>query len=136
MNSERYNEVLTLIRNVYEWAPLGDFESIGRHVTDDFRILEADSLPFGGEYRGLEGWQSLYAHVLGMFDDPEVTLHDVTVGEDHAIGIMTLSVTSKATGERGHFEICEVFELRDGKICGIKPYYFDTQIAVALAGAA
>lgn len=126
MNSDAYAGTLALIHSMYELTAAGRWDDVGKLLTPDFCFHEAEGLPYGGVFEGLEGLQTLFTHVFQYWDDAHTELHDITVSEKHAIGLLTLHATSRHDGRRHALKIAEVFHLRDNRICGITAYYFDT----------
>ena len=63
-----------------------------------------------------------------MIDVTELDRVETTTGADHAVTILSFRFAdpSLAPGE-----LCEVFRFREGKVCEIKPYYFDPATMVA-----
>ncbi len=45
----------------------GDHEAQGAMMAPDFVVVEAESLPYGGTYRGIEGWKALTKAVIGCW---------------------------------------------------------------------
>lgn len=127
-------QVQALIAELYDLSAKGDWDGVAAHLTDDFHIVEADSLPYGGIYEGKNALRDLFTQVMGFWEDPALDLHDVTVSEGNAIGIVTMTATSRHDGSRVAMDIAERFILRGGKVAAIKPYYFDTNLVRRAAG--
>lgn len=134
MNIERYDATLATVKNLYALCGEGRWAEVADLLTDDFFIVEADSLPFGGRYEGKDALPQLYAKVFAYWDDASLEIHDITASDEHAIGLLTIHATAKPTGERLAIRLAEVFHLRGDKLCGITPYYFDTAALVAASG--
>jgi len=134
MDSARYAAVKARVQNLYALSAEGRWDEVEAQLTDDFRIVEADSLPFGGDYRGRGALRELYTIVFTYWADPKVDIGDITISEDHAVALLTLHATPRGGGQRLAVPLCEVFHLRGDMICGITPYYFDTA-AIVRAGA-
>lgn len=126
MEAQRYAAIKAMIENLYALTGAGRWEEAEALMTDDFRILEADSLPYGGEYKGKKALQDLYTKVFAFWDDPSLEFGDIAVAEQTVIVMVTIHATSRHNGERLAMPLCEVFHLRGDRICGITPYYFDT----------
>lgn len=126
MDPNRYAATKSRVENLYAHTAQGRWEEVEAQLTDDFRILEADSLPYAGEYKGKGALQELYTKVFAFWEDAELERGDITISEDHAIVLVTVHATSRHNGQRLTMPLCEVFHLRGDKFCGITPYYFDT----------
>lgn len=132
MDSERYKAIKGRVENLYALTGQGRWDEVEAQMTDDFVIREAESLPFGGEYKGRKALQDLYTHVFSFWEDPSLETGDICVSENTVIVMVTVHATSRHNGQRLAMPLCEVFHLRGDKFCGITPYYFDT-VAIARA---
>ena len=126
MDSEQYQNRKQQVVSLYELTAAGKLDVVEGQLTEDFKILEAESLPYGGAWEGKDALQRLFTHVFGFWDDPSLDIQDILVSENNVIGLLTLSVTSRHNGERLDIKVAEAFHFRGDKICGITPYYFDT----------
>lgn len=123
-------ETRALVEKLYALSGAGDWTAVAEYMSDDLVIREADSLPYGGDYTGRNALRDLFGKVMAFWDDPSIEMHAITAGQDHGVGILTLSVTSRRTGRRLTLDIAEMFRFRDGKLVEIKPYYYDTHMIV------
>lgn len=126
MEQTRYAAIKIMVETLYGLSAQGKWDEAEAMLTDDFRIVEVECLPFGGVYEGKGALRELYTKVFGFWADPELEFTDLTISENHAISIMTLHATSRHNGERLAMPLCEVFHLRGDKFSGITPYYYDT----------
>ena len=134
MDPQRYAAVKAMVEQIYALTGSGQWDAAEAMMTDDFRIVEADSLPFGGEYLGKSALRELYTKVFSFWDDAALETGDITISDDHAIVMVTIKATSRHNGERMTLPLCEVFHLRGDKFCGITPYYFDTALIARASG--
>ena len=126
MDAERYAAIEAMVDNLYALTGQGDWDAVAEHLTDDFHIVEAESLPFGGIYEGKVALQELFTKVFAFWEDPALERKAIAISEDHAIVMLSFHATSRHNGERLEMKLCEVFHLRGDKFSGITPYYFDT----------
>jgi hypothetical protein len=134
MDMQRYDEVKAMVQRIYQLTGTGQWDAVEAMLTDDFEIVEADSLPFGGVYSGKGALQELYGKVFGFWSDPALETGDICIGEDNAIVFVTVTATSQHNGERLKMPLTEVFHLRGDKFSGITPYYFDTAAIARATG--
>lgn len=134
LDSARYEQIRKMVDNIYAFSATGDWDAVNRIVTDDFRIVEADNLPFAGEYLGKSALRELYTKVFGFWDDASLAVEDVTISETNAVVILTIHATSRHNGERLAMPLCERLHVRGDKFSGITPYYFDTAAIAKAAG--
>ena len=100
-------------------------------MTDDFVIHEPSSLPYGGEWRGRDALQRLYAKVMSLWVDPQVEWIDLIGGEAHAVALLRFSMTSPVNGERQTQTVAEVTEFTGPLMSAMRIHYFDTAALAA-----
>jgi ketosteroid isomerase-like protein len=127
-----HEEILQLVDDLYAATGVGDFDKAEELLTDDLFITEADSLPFAGVYRGRTALRDLYTKVMGMMDVAGLNRVQTTSGGDHAVTILSFEFADPALAPA---HLCEMFRFRDGKICEIRPYYFDPAPIIAACAA-
>ncbi len=127
-----HEEVLEFVDALYAATGVGDFDTVEQLVTDDFFITEADSLPFAGVYRGRTALRDLYTKVMAMMDVAGLNRVQTTSGGDHAVTILSFEFVDPALAPA---HLCELFRFRDGKLCEIRPYYFDPAPIIAACAA-
>ncbi len=115
-------DLADLVNKFYAASAAGDFELARSMMTDDFKITEADDLPFGGVYSGKGALEELYAKVMGMMNIAELKHSHMMVG-DGCVCCMVHLVPASG-GEP--ITLMELF-LFDGELLAeIRPYYFNT----------
>jgi ketosteroid isomerase-like protein len=122
------SEMLSIIEKLYAATGVGDFDTAEQLLTDDFFITEADTLPFSCVYRGKTALRELYARVMGMMDVAGLEIIQHVTGGDYAVTILQFSFQDPALPPA---PLCELYRFRDGKVCEIKPYYFDPATVIA-----
>ncbi|MEM1189436.1 MAG: nuclear transport factor 2 family protein [Pseudomonadota bacterium] len=120
-------EMLAMVEKLYAAAGQGDFDAAEEMLTDDLVIREAAGLPFEGTFTGRTALRELSAKVFGMMEIASLERVATTVGGDHAVAIAAFHF---ADPQLKPAELCEMFRFRDGKVCEIKPYYFEPQTVV------
>lgn len=126
MDAEAYASIKGRVEHLYALTAAGKWDEVEAQLTDDFRIDEAASLPFGGMYEGKDALQKLFTKVFAFWEDPSLDYKDIAVSQDNIVVLLSFHATSRHNGQRLEMPLCEVFHLRDGKFSGITPYYFDT----------
>jgi ketosteroid isomerase-like protein len=91
-------------------------------LTDDFFIIEAEGLPMAGEYRGKTALRELYAHVFGTLKVADLEPEVMTAGDDYVVNMVSFRFEDPSLASA---QLAELFRFRDGKVCEIRPYYFD-----------
>ncbi len=97
------------------------------------RVVEAASLPYAGEYEGVDGFLRLVRRVFTTFADINVAIQDYIAEGEHVVVLATMSGKRKKDGESFEMPITEIWQVLDGRIMEIRPFYFDTQEVNRLA---
>lgn len=112
---------------MYAAVARGEWDAVADFMADDLVIHEPASLPYGGEWRGRDALQRLYAHVMGYWEEPVVKWMELVGGEEYAVALLHFTVTAKSSGKRFETHIAEVTEFDDaGKMASMRIHYFDT----------
>lgn len=114
---------LEATKRLYAICAQGDWAAVREMLTDDFFVTEAPGLPYEGVFRGKDGLEELYNTVMGMMDLTGMDLIEMTCGGNWVIVLVEM-IASDADGEF-RIQLAEGSRFRDGKVCEIKPYYFD-----------
>jgi len=112
----------------------GDMAAVDAGLHPDFEITEAPGLPYGGTYKGLDGWHRLVANIMGTYDDVATAPIEI-IGEpdgDRFAALHSLKGRSKKTGRSVALQVFELWVFKDRKVIQVVPFYFDTH-AVAKA---
>lgn len=125
-----------IVRDFLTASQSGDRDSMAALLHADFCVHEAASLPYAGEHRGLAGFLALVKQVFSSFRDTRADIRQVIGEGDTVVVLASLCGHSKHTGEAFEMPVNEIWELTDGRIRRITPYYFDTARLNELAGTA
>ncbi len=118
---------------VYAAAGAGDWDKVESLIHPDFVLYEAECLPFGGEWRGKDALQRCAAAMYGTWEKASVEIHDITGGATHAVTVLTLTMTSKRTGETFSQTVNECGAFEDGLLKELRIHYFDAAEVAAKA---
>jgi ketosteroid isomerase-like protein len=105
-----------------------DWETMAGLVHPDFELREPDALPYGGIYRGIEGFQKCWELIP---QSSHKTEHLDTLrtffSEDPESIIVELDFrgSRRDTGEKFGSKVMEQFDFRDGLIVAITIYWFN-----------
>jgi ketosteroid isomerase-like protein len=108
-----------------------DSEGVLAGYDESITIHEAASLPYGGDYRGLEG---ALRHGLGFraawdrFQPHEARALDplIIADGDHVVVLWHHKVENPETGERLDLPAVSVYRLKNAKIADSRMFHFDT----------
>ena len=113
-----------LVKRLYGAVLSDDFAAAEALVTDDFTIVEAADLPFGGSYTGKDAFQQLFAKVGPLLAIRGVAMkHYLADAEGVAV---VVDLTVEHDGRHEVLQIVELVSFRGEKVCRLQPFYFDT----------
>ena len=120
-----------LARTLYAYFNENRIDDALAHATDD---VEATLMPFDLTYRGREGFRAFMQDFKTAFPDCTVNLtrqiatDDAVVSEFRARGTHRGPLASPSgdippTGRSIDYPVCEVWEIRDGKLARLRNYF-------------
>ena len=107
----------------------GDFKMMSEIIAPGAIYHQAVGLPYGGTFIGFENWTKMFTHASTFFDlqiEREPT-YFTSATEDGVLIHFTIKCKAKKSGKIISMPIAEYFEVKDGLITGIRPFYFDTK---------
>lgn len=111
----------------------GDFAATSDMIDRDFVVQEAAGLPYAGTYRGIDGWRELSKAVLKTWADFKIRPLELLGETDNTLVVrFALSGRSRRTGTSFETTVLELWRFRDGRLCEIVPYYWDTHHLAAI----
>lgn len=115
---ERLREFVALMSS-------GDVAEAEKYIATDIAIHEPYALPYGGELRGREGWDTfrkIFRQTWKRWVDGPIWYAeaDGTVVKENIV-----TATSRLTGKTCTTRLAEIFTFRDGKIVESRIYYQD-----------
>ncbi|WAJ45349.1 nuclear transport factor 2 family protein [Mycobacterium sp. Aquia_216] len=131
--SEDQRQVTEATRGVitaaYTAAKASDMARITEILDPDVVLHEAASLGNGGVHRGIQNVLQAMAYVFETFDMAKLTVDDIVVDRELAVGLVNLVFRDR----EGGCSVAEVWRVHDGRIVEVRPFYWDT---AAIIGAA
>ena len=113
----------------------GDFSPMADTLAKDCVMLQPDSLPYRGCWRGHDGyrrWMDAFAEAWSSLDVREP--HMNPCGEDLVFVRSTVHATARGSGHELTWPLLQMIQLRRGLIARIEPFYWDTHPLVAALG--
>lgn len=109
----------------------GDLEGFLSFFADDGVLLEADSLPYGGRFVGIDAIRGALIKVIETYSAFSFKPDVFTTSGEWVIAYGMFEVTARATGKQVSFPLAEASRVVDGKIKLIHPVYSDTAAILA-----
>ncbi len=110
----------------YMKSDVGDFSAVASTLDPDCVIYEPESLPYGGEWRGHDGFEAWMKQFAGEWSSLEVkdsvfyALDKVIFSQSHVYA------TARKTGLDADWPLLQLIRFREGKILEIRPFHWDT----------
>ena len=105
----------------------GDWDGVAELVHPDFELREPAALPYGGVYKGIDGFKQCLGLIQAAHKTTNLeTWHTYFAAEpDRMIGESFWRGIPHGTGREAASKVIEQFEFRDGRIAAITVYWFD-----------
>ena len=132
MSMENEERNIKYVESLFAATGSGDWKTAESMLTSDFFVTEADTLPFAGVYRGQKALQEIFDIVMASAGVVGFDLHQITAGGDRVVALLDLLLPGTPPVRA---PLAETFRFRDGKVCEIKPYYFDPRPVVEAVAA-
>lgn len=108
------------------WDPDAGIEKALSFLSPDVEVIEAESLPYAGVYRGHDGFRELARTMKAIWEFLPGKSFEF-VGSGNRVVVLTLGrAVARATGREVEWRLSEVCTLADGLITEVRPFYWDT----------
>jgi ketosteroid isomerase-like protein len=132
--TERYN--LDRAKSLYEALFARDWAVVNEILSPDVVVREPEGLPYGGEYRGHDGFKTLMKNLAQHWADVSPVDMSYTAGGNVVHMEATLIATARATGREITLPFIESWAFENGRIVSGTIYYSDTHLVRQLFGLA
>ncbi len=126
LENDNYKVVAKYFESLFKTR---DFTAIASIIEEGAIYSQAEGLPYGGTYVGFNEWTKMYAKSSEFFDleiEKEPTYFS-NAAKNEVIIYFTIKCKAKKSGKTLSMPISEHFDLKNGKITAIRPFYFDTK---------
>jgi hypothetical protein len=103
-----------------------DFEALAIAFHRDVVVHEPASLPYAGDWCGLDGVVALFRRMRQVWSEMDVRALQAARSDDIVFMTCTLRLTSRATGVAIEQPFAEVLRFEDDRLIEGTPFYFDT----------
>jgi ketosteroid isomerase-like protein len=108
-----------------------DKEAASKLLAPDMVLREAEGLPYGGVYNGIDGFEAM-THKLHDLFEMQFTAEYRDAG-DVVLDDARLTMTSRKTGNVLQTRVIELWAVQDGLVKSIDVFYHDTKAIADLA---
>ena len=112
----------------------GDLDGFLADFDENSVMIEAESLPYGGTFRGRDTIKAAIQQVFGYWHDFSYDIEAITDSAEFVIAYGRFRATSTKTGKQIDIPLAEVWHIRDGKVVLVNPVYSDTKLALDVLG--
>lgn len=116
---------IAMVTDVLKRAASGGWEGTIDHLHPDFHIVESEATPYGGVYRGEGAFPEIMRAVQATWKRLEFTIDRIIADDRRVFVIQTMK--GNVGGSDLEMLIDEMWEMQDGKIHRVVPYYFDAK---------
>ena len=117
-----------IVQAIFDASAEKDWNTVKALLHDDIQVFEADSLPYAGVFKGPDNFIALNQKVFDTWDDSNHTIDHIIADGDHVVILGNMAGRGKATGRSFSVPLAAVWQLKDGKVIEIRPFYFDTKV--------
>lgn len=122
---------ITLVEQLLERVGEQRWEEIPPLLSDDYEIVEPDSLPYGGTHRGAAGYIALIQRIGELFALRFDLDRLESVGDDTVLLRMVVTFTARSTGRSAALPVVELLTVRRGRIARSEIFLKDTAALLA-----
>jgi len=124
------------LREGYEAFNRGDFETMIAFAAPDIELADRAEAPDPGSYRGIDAARAQMGDVSAGFEDYRLDPEEIFMaGDSRVVAVVRQTGRGELSGVEVQDTIAHVWEIREGKIAGMRAYS-SREEAVAAAEAA
>jgi ketosteroid isomerase-like protein len=121
------------VRTFFAAAEANNNEEMLAVLHPNVRVVEAESLPYGGIIEGRENFRPFAKRVITTWKNTTITSEEFIEDGNKVVVLASMSAQSKSSHSRFTMSIAEVWTFdSDGMVIEIQPFYFDTKKLVDL----
>ena len=131
--SDTEEENLRIVKTMAANGILGRWDIVRQYVSDDLVMHVPPGLPFGGDYCGWDGYLRMFKELGAFFTDLKAAEAQLASCGNKVIVMSSFSGRIAKNGKPISFPITAIWEVKDGKVVDIVPFYYDTKTICDLA---
>lgn len=102
------------------------FELMAPFFASDVVLHQAVALPYGGTWRGHDGMERFFLAMSQAWEAFDMVEQDFLGTEGTPVVLTQVHARARATGQELDFPILQTISVKDGRICEVRPFYWDT----------
>jgi ketosteroid isomerase-like protein len=108
-----------------------NFDTLAPFFAPDVVLHQAESLPYGGIWRGHDGMERFFLAMSQAWEVFEMVEQEFLSTSGTAVVHTQVHARARATGRELDFPILQAIRVVDGRIAEVRPFYWDTAAIVA-----
>ncbi len=118
----------------YMSADAADFTPVAATLHQDCLLCEPASLPYGGEWRGHEGFERWMRLFKATWSSMEVRGSELFGEGDTLFSRSHVHAQARATGKPADWPLLQIFIIRQGLVHELRPFHWDTAAILPALG--
>jgi len=102
------------------------FALLAPYFAPEVVLYQADSMPYGGVWRGHEGLEQFFLAMSQAWDAFEMVDQEFLSDTSPLVVLTRVRARARATGRELRFPILQTITVEDGRITEVHPFYWDT----------
>ncbi|MCM6774388.1 nuclear transport factor 2 family protein [Nocardia sp. CDC159] len=113
---------------------MASFDLLAPYFAADVVLHQADSLPYGGIWRGHAGMEKFFLAMSDTWEKFELAEQRYLSESGPLVMLTRVRARARATGRELEFPILQTITVVDGRISEVRPFYWDTAAIAAACG--
>ncbi len=135
MSKLNHAGMIETVKAMYGALLKADEAGMAALLDPEFVLIEADPLPYGGDWVGAKGCKDLItAFSEKYYASWKVDVIDFTVSDERVVAHLHFTTTGKTTGKSFSMPLAEVWKFKGDKLLEMRPFYWDVKLAGEVAG--
>jgi ketosteroid isomerase-like protein len=131
----KFHDSAQVVREFYRAGRAGELDIVRSLLAKDVVLVEPDSMPYRGSYRGAEAVMQIQVDLYTKYYEfSSFELTSVISEGENAAAHVKVGGVARATGTPIETSAVEWFVVRDGRIISIIPYHYDTAVMLKALG--
>jgi len=132
--AEMENRNIEIVKGVLGEYLAGGIDALKPFIADDVAVHVPVNMPYGGRaYRGWQGYLDVINAVRAFWANTKLEGSEYAATGNKVIVTSRLKARIAKTGKPYEGPVVEVWELRNGQIVNVTPFYYDTKAILDLA---
>ncbi|HEX2285692.1 MAG TPA: nuclear transport factor 2 family protein [Mycobacterium sp.] len=108
-----------------------NFDILAPYFAADVVLHQAESLPYGGTWRGHDGMEKFFLAMAQTWEAFDMVEQEFLSTAEPAVVLTQVQARARATGRELEFPILQTIRVVDGRITEVRPFYWDTAAIAA-----